>query len=294
MSNLINTYNLIAHRGLTERALENTESSFTDALADDRVWGIEIDVQMTKDNVLVLCNYSTLADISNLDKKLSELTYEEISKIAIKHNIKRSLIAKTDYHEYNQMVKKLVEKWENTEDKIPTLNTILKIATAAKTKKPIFIEIKDNVHVGYQNTYATLLLEATKGELDIRFISRYPNILISMKELNPKGKYYSLLGWTEDEVNAGVMFSKENDLSGYSVGANWLAHEVGGKTVVEHIAESGKELNVWTINELHAATGYDKTIEILNSTIIDPEKISLTTDLVSVIYSYQQSFSNED
>lgn len=74
-----------AHRGLhnaRNRVYENTMEAFT--LAVQKGYGMELDIQFTKDFQLVVFHDFTLFRMCGVDKRVDELTYDEISKIPIK------------------------------------------------------------------------------------------------------------------------------------------------------------------------------------------------------------------
>lgn len=70
-----------AHRGLhnnKSNAPENSLAAFK--LAVQKGFGIELDVQLTKDDVLVVFHDYTLKRVCKTDKKVSELTYKELNQ----------------------------------------------------------------------------------------------------------------------------------------------------------------------------------------------------------------------
>ena len=69
-----------AHRGASEYAPENTLLAFYTGIYMGAN-GIETDVQMTKDGVLVSCHDSTLDRVSNGTGKIYEHTYEELTHL---------------------------------------------------------------------------------------------------------------------------------------------------------------------------------------------------------------------
>lgn len=75
---------LYAHRGLFDNetdAPENSMKAFKKAV--DAGFGIELDVQLTKDNKVVVFHDFNLKRMCGIDKKVNELTYEEISKLTL-------------------------------------------------------------------------------------------------------------------------------------------------------------------------------------------------------------------
>ena len=75
---------LYAHRGLhnnKEGIPENSMAAFRKAV--DAGYGIELDVQMTKDGVPVIFHDYTLERMCGVEGRLSELCFEELQKLAL-------------------------------------------------------------------------------------------------------------------------------------------------------------------------------------------------------------------
>lgn len=108
------TKNLIAHRGLHDvngGIVENSIESFK--LAIDKKYIIELDVHISKDGEIVVFHDDNLNRVTGVNKKISEVTYDEIKKLKLK----------------------------NTDSYIPTLQEILMLVDG---KVPLLIEIKNN------------------------------------------------------------------------------------------------------------------------------------------------------
>lgn len=70
----------ITHRGLfDENYPENTQPAFQRAI--DLGYGIEMDVQMTLDNVLVVYHDDNLKRVCGVDKDIRDVTYEELKTL---------------------------------------------------------------------------------------------------------------------------------------------------------------------------------------------------------------------
>lgn len=81
---LIEKKRLYAHRGLYDNktdAPENSMKAFEKAV--EAGYGIELDVQLTKDERVVVFHDFDLKRICNVDKKVKDLTYAELSKLTI-------------------------------------------------------------------------------------------------------------------------------------------------------------------------------------------------------------------
>ena len=73
---------IIAHRGASALAPENTLAAFRRAI-ESGADGIEFDVRLAKDRVAVVHHDSTLRRTAGLEKRIRELTSDELSKIDV-------------------------------------------------------------------------------------------------------------------------------------------------------------------------------------------------------------------
>lgn len=71
---------IFAHRGLSSKAPENTLSAFKESLCYE-IDGIEFDVQMSKDNKLVVIHDERLERTTNGKGFLIDYTYDELSRL---------------------------------------------------------------------------------------------------------------------------------------------------------------------------------------------------------------------
>lgn len=101
-----------AHRGLHDNSTNAPENSLEAfRLAVEKGYGIELDVQVTKDLVPVVCHDYDLNRVCGVNKKISELKYDEL-------------------HEYRLF---------KSQEKVPTLHEALGIIGG---KVPIIVELK--------------------------------------------------------------------------------------------------------------------------------------------------------
>ena len=73
---------IIGHRGASAVAPENTMAAFREAIAVGAD-GIEFDVRLARDGVPVVIHDSTLRRTGGLNKRVADLSAEEISKIDV-------------------------------------------------------------------------------------------------------------------------------------------------------------------------------------------------------------------
>ncbi len=71
---------LIGHRGVAGTHPENTKISVQEAINLDLKW-VEVDVQPTKDNILVVCHDHTVNRCSNGQGRIDELTLAELRSL---------------------------------------------------------------------------------------------------------------------------------------------------------------------------------------------------------------------
>jgi len=70
-------FSLVGHRGANREAPENSLSAFRKAL-ESPIFGIEFDVQLTKDEIPIIYHDRTLKKITGLRKRVGDYTYKEL------------------------------------------------------------------------------------------------------------------------------------------------------------------------------------------------------------------------
>lgn len=73
---------IVAHRGASALAPENTFAAFRRAI-EDGAEGIEFDVHLAKDNVPVVIHDSNLKRLANIESRVSDFTSEELNEIDV-------------------------------------------------------------------------------------------------------------------------------------------------------------------------------------------------------------------
>lgn len=114
---------IYAHRGFSSQYPENTLLAFQKAI-ELGVDGLEIDVQLTKDNEIVVIHDEHLGRTFEGDKYVQEYTLAEIKELKLSNLFK-------SFPNYNS-------SWEN--EKIPTLKEVLELL--AGTSVSLNIELK--------------------------------------------------------------------------------------------------------------------------------------------------------
>lgn len=146
-----------AHRGASGYALENTWNAFFKAC--EFGVGIELDVQITKDGVVVVYHDDNLRRLTGVNAGIETLAYEEIKELRIGRKWLRSF-------EHHQMpLAYEVFQWAKKK-KIP-LNVELKGSFAKNPKGP------------------QILAAMLEGMEDVHLSSFNPQLLNEMKKLMP-------------------------------------------------------------------------------------------------------------
>jgi glycerophosphoryl diester phosphodiesterase len=144
----------IAHRGLHHKDQsipENSMESFKLALAHD--YAIELDVNLTKDEVPVVFHDHSLKRMTEIDCLITELTLGEVKELNL----------------------------AQTTEKIPTLVEVLNYVDG---KKPLLIELKPHQNVDILCYQVMEILKDYKGEYAI--FSFHPTVVSILKKFYPE------------------------------------------------------------------------------------------------------------
>ena len=126
----------IAHRGLHNKNIpENSLSAFKNAI--EHGYAIEIDLQTTKDNKIIVFHDDSLERLTNVKSNVNEKTLEEIKELTLK----------------------------NSDEKIQTLDEFL---TFVDGKVPVLIEVKDHKNIGVAEEIIATSLKSYKGQFAIQ------------------------------------------------------------------------------------------------------------------------------
>ena len=151
---------IIAHRGVFNNTdiPENSIKAFKEAV--ELNIDVEFDVQITKDNILVIFHDDNLKRMTGLNKKVEDSTYEEISKLTLL----------------------------NTKEKIPTLDEVL---NTINNKVFMDIEIKNNKRY---KVLCDLLVEKLKNYKNYSLKSFNPRIVRYINKKYPDINIGYLIG----------------------------------------------------------------------------------------------------
>lgn len=173
--------NKIAHRGMFDniKIPENSISSFKKALKYN--YPIELDIQLTKDNVLVVFHDYNLKRLTNVDKLVSEITYKELKEL----------------------------KLLNTKEHIPTLQEVLLLVN---NKVLLDIEIKNTKRI---KETCNLLKKELSNYKNYSLKSFNPRIVRYLKKHNKNIKVGYLLSDTHKYLSniSIIKYTKADFLS---------------------------------------------------------------------------------
>ena len=206
---------IMAHRGFSARAPENTEPAFQMCI-DDGFSAAELDVQMTADGTIIVLHDDNLKRTTGLNKNVWEVTYDEIKDL--------------DNGSFFD------EKYAGT--KIPTLDEVIKLAASGKEKLYLNIEIKRNGHDDgiIEKVVDIIVKNNYLDSCDVT--SQDYQTLVDVRKINP-----SVLTAYTSAVGIGSIESLEAaDI--ISIQETFATYEN-----IERIHGVGKRVFVWTVNE---------------------------------------------
>lgn len=202
---------ITAHRGASKVAPENTLAAF-EAAIEDMADCVELDIQMSKDGVLVVMHDPNALRTTGIDRNISDMSYWEI----------RRLDAGAWYGE------------EFEGEKVPTLKEVFELCQG---KIKMNIEVKKNPRSREMIEKILALIEEYDMEEDCVITSFDYEMLKLVKEKN-------------DNIQTGYVLSmaygnfyEMKDVDFFSMNASFLS-----KRVVDAIHNSGKQVYAWTVN----------------------------------------------
>jgi glycerophosphoryl diester phosphodiesterase len=204
-----------AHRGSSLKAPENTLSALRQAIADGADYA-EIDVQTTKDGVVVLMHDGDLMRIASVNRRLDEIGYEELRTIDI-------------------------GSWfapEYSSERIATLDEAIDVA---RGRIKLNIELKYNrpdpmlpEKVGHIIRHKGFSLECVVSSLDYQALTEISQVL--------------------PDVRTGlIVFQAVGELPRMAMDFLSINAAKAAPGLVRESHRRGKEVHVWTVNDLNNA-----------------------------------------
>lgn len=202
---------ITAHRGSTRNAPENTMAAVRQA-AKEMADCVEIDVQMTKDGVIVLGNDASLKRVAGVNRAIPNMTLEEI----------RQLDAGSLFSP------------EFAGEPIPTLAEVLEFC---RGKMHVNIEIRPARRNSAVAERVVELIQEEKMELECTVMSSSMAYLKRVKELEPK-------------LSTGYIVTAAygNVEPGEQADAVSIRYPFADEELVAHIHSQGKRVYAWTVN----------------------------------------------
>ncbi len=200
-----------AHRGSTNFAPENTMASVIEAIALN-VDYIEVDVQLSKDEQVILLHDSSFKRTAGVSISPSTLTYDEIKYLNV------------GYYKYDTL------KFET-----PLLEDVIKIC---KFSCKLNIELKD---YGYSQNLANKVVELIEENDFVEncvITSKSPKLLRQVRSLNPNIK----IGLITSSASLST-YIQNKFVDFYSININSLSPSI---TLYAH--SNNKEIHCWTPN----------------------------------------------
>ncbi|RLA25001.1 MAG: glycerophosphodiester phosphodiesterase, partial [Gammaproteobacteria bacterium] len=202
---------VIAHRGASATAPENTLAAVKQAIIDQADW-VEIDVQETADGEVVVFHDSDFMKLANIDLKIWNATMEDLAQIDIGSHFDTRFNA----------------------ERVPTLRQVL---AASKGKIGVIIELKYYGHDQQLEQRVAEIVEAEQMQASIMIMSLQNDKVQKMKELRP-------------EWQVGLLTSTAiGDLS--NTDADFLAVNFGlaKRRFIQSVQHNDKQVFVWTVND---------------------------------------------
>ncbi len=200
-----------SHRGFSAGVPENTLPAIEKAIEEQADY-VEVDVRMTKDGELVLLHDDSLKRTTGLNKKVWQLTYEEVSRLD-------------------------AGSWKDkayTGTKIPTLREVFELC---KGKVNLNLDLKyRNAEEGLEEKVAALI-EVYEMQWQCVISSTSLTALENIKQIDPDIR----TGYITYQIYRGYFYNDNIDF--FSVRSNLVT-----KTVSSEVHKAGKEIHVWTVN----------------------------------------------
>jgi len=241
-----NGLELIAHRGYSSAAPENTLAAVKEA-GMAGFYGCEFDIRITKDNVWVVMHDASLATMTDKTGRIPELTYDEIMDIRI---TKGSGIK------------------SYPDEKIPTFVEMLD--ECAKWGLHPVIEIKDGSKTAIAELCETLNSRPEKARFTV--ISFTKSYITAVKSSLPDMKCLFL---TENLKESDIQFALDEGLDGVS-----FSCENYDPKLVADALERDLSLNSWTVDDVETAKAlYEDSVTSITTNTLDP---SYTYDITGI------------
>lgn len=213
---------IAAHRSNTVSTPENSLSAIRTALTKE-INFIEVDVQLTKDKRVVLYHDISLRRLAGLSESVSQLSYEDLSKVDIGASYS---------NEYEG-------------EKIPTLDNVLK---EVKGKMNLIVELK-SYGAKEELVEKTVDIIEKNNMVENVYIQSFDNRLLKMVRKRNKN------------IKIGqIMYIAVGDLSYLDVDFYTIEQNMLSNKIIRHARNNNREIWVYTVNskeDIKEALKYD-------------------------------------
>lgn len=203
---------ITAHRGSSIKYPENTMLAFIGALNEQANW-IELDVQQTKDDVLVVSHDNNLKRTTGKDINITDVNYDEIEEIDV-----------GSYLNSNYPI-----------SYIPRLEDVIKWASSNNMK--VNIELKPNGMENDLEEKVIALIKKYNFEDNCVVASGKYEVLEKVKEIDDDIKTAYVMSFFYGDI------IKLDKVDVFSIEASSINSEL-----VKKIHNNGKEIYAWTVN----------------------------------------------
>lgn len=224
---------IIAHRGFSARAPENTVASFKLAW-ENKTNACELDLYLTTDEKIAIIHDKDTKRVSGVDKKVAASTMAELLTLDVGSQKGTA--------------------WAG--EKIPTLEQAL--ATMPVGSQRFFLEIKCGAEVVPALQKVLEPLKDRAAQLVVIGFDR--DVCVQTKKAMPWLKVYRLAsGKNKDktprtDLTEFLAQVKADGLDGVDMGTDWSWNE----TMVKQVHDAGLSLYVWTVNDAAKVTEFAK------------------------------------
>jgi len=223
---------IIAHRGASALAPENTLAAFRRAI-DDGADGVEFDVRLSKDGVPVVIHDSTLGRTAGVKKRVVDLTAEQLSRL--------------DAGSWFNAAHPAKARSEFASEGISSLRTVLE--TVGGAAGPIYIEIKCEAERDVWPLVDAVCREIERSPLLDRIIlkSFRLGVIPQVRAALPGVRTAALFA-----PQVMRLLRKEKYLINIAqeLGADHLSvhRSLASRKLVKKAAKRGMPVTVWTVN----------------------------------------------
>ena len=222
-----------AHRGLHSRdkaVPENSLAAFHKAA--EAGYGIELDVQLSKDGEVVVFHDDTLDRVCGVNARVDALTYEELSALRLC----------------------------GTEERIPLFTEVLAVINGSG---PLIVELKNGPRNRELCEKTNRILSTYRGDVCIESFN--PLIVAWFRMHEPhllRGQLATTMkDYAEDNVTGVRAFLLHNTLLNFLARPQFIAYRIGPRPPLVHLCEAlGAMKFCWTSHEPRNEKGNDGVI----------------------------------